>query len=83
MLERIRARGLDQFDAPIRIKCLLSGCLDVCENGPVMVVHPGAVYYQNVDEQALWAIFEQHLIRGEIVDKYVVHRKEEKTGSQP
>ena len=71
LLQMIHERGLDQYDAPLRVKCLVSGCLDVCENGPVMVVHPGATYYQNVTHQALERIFEQHLLQGEIVPEYV------------
>lgn len=74
LIEMIKARGMDQFDAPIRIKCLLSGCLDVCKNGPVMIVHPGAVVYQHVDLTALQRIFEEHLLGGEVVADFVYHR---------
>lgn len=75
LTEMIQARGMDQFDAPVRVKCLLSGCLDVCKNGPVMIVHPGAVIYQHVDLAALRQIFEQHLIHGEVVEEFVYHRE--------
>lgn len=73
----IQERGMDAYDAPLRIKCLISGCLDVCQNGPVMVVHPGATYYQNVDRSALQRIFDSHLLRGEIVPEYVhIHKNQ-------
>lgn len=75
LTELIQARGLDQFDAPVRVKCLLSGCLDVCKNGPVMIVHPGAVIYHHVDLTALRQIFEQHLMQGEVVEEFVYHRE--------
>lgn len=73
--DMIHECGMDEYDAPTRIKCLISGCLDVCENGPVMVVHPGAVYYQNVDREALQRIFDQHLLNGEVVADLVHHHK--------
>ncbi|MRS05787.1 (2Fe-2S) ferredoxin domain-containing protein [bacterium] len=77
LMAMIRERGLDEYDAPLRVKCLVSGCLDVCENGPVMVVHPGATYYQRVDHQALQRIFDQHLLQGEIVREYVhIHKSQ-------
>ncbi len=71
----IHEQGLDRYDSPNRIKCLLSGCFDICKNGPLMVVHPGAVYYQDVDQSKLRTIFEQHLLRGEIVEEYVYQRE--------
>lgn len=74
LTEMIHERGMDKFDAPVRVKCLLTGCLDICKNGPVMVVHPGAVFYQHVDLPALQCIFEQHLLHGVVVDEYVFHR---------
>lgn len=77
---KIREQGLDGYDAPLRIKCLISGCLDVCENGPVMVIHPGATYYQRVDAQALDKIFEQHLLSGEVVSEYVHLHKTQQAG---
>ena len=77
LLNMIHERGMDEYDAPLRLKCLVSGCLDVCENGPVMVVHPGATYYQNVDQTALLHIFEKHLLQGEVVPEYVhIHKSQ-------
>lgn len=72
---KIRENGLDAYDAPLRIKCLISGCLDVCENGPVMVIHPGATYYWGVDRNALENIFETHLVGGTVVKDYVHRHK--------
>lgn len=63
----VRDGGHDQFDSPVRIKCMLTGCLDKCKNGPLMVVHPGAVTYQKVDLGALTRIFNQHLLKNEVV----------------
>lgn len=75
LIEMIHGQGLDRYDSPNRIKCLLSGCFDICKNGPLMVVHPGAVYYHHVDFSKLRTIFERHLLHGEIVEEYVYHRE--------
>ena len=63
----VRDGGYDQYDSPVRLKCMLTGCLDKCKNGPLMVVHPGAVTYQKVDLASLSRIFSQHLLEGEVV----------------
>jgi (2Fe-2S) ferredoxin len=35
-----------------------TGCLKVCDRGPVMVVHPGAHWYGKVDEERLEQILD-------------------------
>jgi cob(I)alamin adenosyltransferase len=59
---------------PERIKCTLTGCLGVCQGGPIVVVYPEGVWYHHVDEKALEAIFQQHLLAGHPVEERVFHR---------
>ncbi len=46
-----------------------AGCLNRCELGPVMVVYPEAVWYSFVDEEDIDEILEEHLVKGNIVDR--------------
>lgn len=46
-----------------------AGCLDRCDEGPVMVVYPEEVWYTWVDQEDLDEIFEKHLVNGEHVDR--------------
>ena len=46
-----------------------SGCLDRCEEGPVMVVYPEAVWYSYVDNEDIDEIIDQHLLKGNIVER--------------
>lgn len=46
-----------------------AGCLDRCELGPVIVVYPESIWYSYVDEEDLEEILQQHLVKGEIVDR--------------
>ncbi len=64
----------DDFDAPYRVKCFFSGCLDVCENGPVLTIQPDQVTYQNVTPQNLIAICEQHLLQGRVIASLLVEK---------
>lgn len=46
-----------------------SGCLDRCEQGPVLVVYPEGVWYSYVDYEDLDEIIDCHLLQGEIVER--------------
>ena len=47
-----------------RVRVNQSGCLDRCEEGPVCVVYPEAVWYTYIDEDDVDEIIESHLVGG-------------------
>ena len=63
---RIKALGLSGKGA-IRIN--KSGCLDRCEEGPVLVVYPDEIWYTYVDRSDIDEIIDRHLVRGEVVER--------------
>lgn len=46
-----------------------AGCMDRCEQGPVIAVYPEGVWYTYVDKEDIDEIVEQHLQGGKIVDR--------------
>jgi (2Fe-2S) ferredoxin len=46
-----------------------AGCLDRCEQGPVIVVYPEGVWYSYIDEEDIDEIVEEHLIHGRVVER--------------
>ena len=46
-----------------------AGCMDRCEEGPVLVVYPEAVWYTYVDREDVDEIIEEHLRNGRIVER--------------
>ena len=52
-----------------KVRVNKSGCLDRCEEGPVCVVYPEAVWYTYVDETDIDDIIDSHLVNGEAVDR--------------
>ncbi len=46
-----------------------AGCLDRCDEGPVMVVYPEGVWYTYVDISDVDEIIDSHLVGGEIVER--------------
>ena len=64
--DRVRELGL-KGKGKVRIN--QSGCLDRCDEGPVIVVYPEAVWYTYVDKADIDEIVEEHLKNGRVVDR--------------
>ena len=52
-----------------RLRINQAGCLDRCEEGPVMVVYPEGVWYTYVDKHDVDEIIDKHLVNGIIVER--------------
>ncbi|HEU6454731.1 MAG TPA: (2Fe-2S) ferredoxin domain-containing protein [Roseateles sp.] len=64
--DRVKALGL-AGEGKVRINS--AGCLDRCDQGPVMVVYPEAVWYTFVDQEDIDEIVESHLKNGQVVQR--------------
>ena len=64
--ERIAKLGL-KGKGNVRIN--KAGCLDRCDEGPVMVVYPDETWYTFVDRADIDEIIEQHLVHGKVVER--------------
>ena len=64
--DRVKELGL-KGNGKVRIN--QSGCLDRCDEGPVIVVYPEAVWYTYVDKADIDEIVEEHLKNGRVVDR--------------
>ena len=52
-----------------KVRINTSGCLDRCEEGPVLVVYPEDVWYTYVDRSDVDEIIEEHLLHGRVVER--------------
>lgn len=52
-----------------KIRINKSGCLDRCDEGPVLVVYPQGVWYTYVDTDDIDEIIDVHLVGGKIVER--------------
>lgn len=52
-----------------KVTVVETGCNGFCAMGPLMVVHPGDVFYQKITLDDIPRIVQEHLIDGKIVDK--------------
>lgn len=52
-----------------KVRINMAGCLDRCEEGPVVVVYPEEVWYTYVDRSDIDEIIEEHLQHGRVVER--------------
>jgi (2Fe-2S) ferredoxin len=52
-----------------KVRVNMAGCLDRCDEGPVMVVYPEAVWYTYVDREDIDEIVSEHLQNGRVVER--------------
>jgi NADH-quinone oxidoreductase subunit F/NAD(P)H dehydrogenase (quinone)/NADP-reducing hydrogenase subunit HndC len=57
--DRIRDRGLQDT-----LQVVETGCNGFCAAGPILVVHPGDIFYQKLKADDLDEIIDQHLLGG-------------------
>ena len=58
-----------RLDGKGKVRINKAGCLDRCDEGPVMVVYPEAVWYSYVDKDDIDEIIDSHVIHGRVVER--------------
>jgi len=67
--EKVKSLGLAGKG---RIRINVAGCLDRCDQGPVIVVYPEGIWYTYVDEEDIDEIIEEHLLAGRRVERLIL-----------
>lgn len=49
-----------------------TGCLGICEKGPVVIVYPDNVWYGSVSAKDVEEIMAQHIEEGKLVERLVL-----------
>jgi (2Fe-2S) ferredoxin len=52
-----------------KVRINKAGCLDRCDEGPVIVVYPEETWYTYVDKSDIDEIIDEHLLHGRIVER--------------
>ena len=66
MKKRVKQLGLNG-EAKVRVN--RAGCLDRCNEGPLIVVYPEAIWYTFVDNTDIDEIIDSHLMHGKVVER--------------
>ena len=64
--QRVKELGLSGVG---KARINMAGCLDRCDEGPVMVVYPEEVWYTYVDKEDIDEIIDEHLVNGRVVER--------------
>lgn len=64
--QRIKELGLSGRG---KVRINSAGCLDRCQEGPVIVVYPEEIWYTYVDKSDIDEIIEEHIMNGRIVER--------------
>jgi len=64
--QQVKALGLSGTG---KVRINQAGCLDRCDEGPVIVVYPEAVWYTYVDREDIDEIVSEHLQHGRVVER--------------
>jgi len=73
--KEITLRGLQE-----NVRVFKTGCFGFCQYGPIVIVHPGEIFYCQVQPEDAKELVESHLLHGEITEKLLY--REEKTGKK-
>ncbi|NMB01882.1 MAG: NADH-quinone oxidoreductase subunit NuoF [Firmicutes bacterium] len=64
LIARLKEAGLED-----EIKVVDTGCHGFCEKGPIVIVYPEGVFYCQVTIDDIDDIFEEHLLKGRVVER--------------
>ena len=73
----IQERGLEE-----EVKVIETGCLGPCAVGPVAIVYPENVFYQEIKPEDAAEIVEEHLLKGRVVQR-LLHKAPATGESEP
>ncbi len=62
--QELNAQGLDQ-----EVAVITTGCMGMCEIGPMAVVYPEGIFYQKLKPEDVEEIVSEHLLKGRIVER--------------
>jgi NADH:ubiquinone oxidoreductase subunit F (NADH-binding)/(2Fe-2S) ferredoxin/NAD-dependent dihydropyrimidine dehydrogenase PreA subunit len=64
LVAEIMARGLED-----EAQVIATGCQGFCAQGPIMIVQPEGIFYQNLTPKDVPHLIEEHLIKGRPIEK--------------
>ena len=70
-LRKDLVRMINESNLKGKVRANKSGCLDVCEEGPAMVIYPNGFWYLDVKKKDIKTIFKKSIINNEPVSELI------------
>jgi len=68
-LYELFCEAAEQSGQDVRVEAKCVGCHGFCERGPIVVVEPGEIFYQRVEEPDVAEIFRETVLGGRVVER--------------
>lgn len=75
LVEEFR-KQLKEKKLPLKIRAQKTGCLDICNFGPTLVIYPEGIFYVGVQLSDVKEIIEEHLENNRPVERLRFKRKQ-------
>jgi len=72
-------REIKKQELENEILVVTTGCNGFCERGPLLVVQPGNIFYQRLEEKDIPYLVEEHFLKGRPVEKLMYKPPKEKS----
>lgn len=70
-IEKAINRELEKHNLQNEIQVVDTGCQGFCERGPIMIVQPGDIFYEMLEEKDIPYLVEEHFLKGRPVKKHM------------
>ena len=68
-LYELFCEAVEQSGQDVKVEAKCVGCHGFCERGPIVVVEPGDIFYQRVEEPDVAEIFRETVLGGRVVER--------------
>ncbi len=73
-LQNVLKEQLEKAGLKDNVRINISGCLGMCDKGPIMVVYPGYTIYGGFNEEDVKEIITEHLVKNKPVARLVIQQ---------
>jgi len=74
-LQEVLKEKLEKAGLTEKVKINISGCLGMCDKGPMMIVYPGYTIYGGITEEDVSEIVEEHIINNRPIARLAVQEE--------